>query len=395
MSHIVEFTISGLAGRKGNYSRKLNEDVNIFFGLNGSGKTSLLKILHSAMSGDTDILRNVPFKHAEVKLCSTRLEKDIIHTCKINQVVSNSLGDKEPSLSQILFYPDDLPESLKRELILSRQHDRETHWDISPKKPKFKGLRHTYLLVSRPYLIKRPERLPLSEEQLDLLFARNLQDLWKNYSTGMLSNIRKVQEDGLANILKTILSATDSGDIEPSINESVDVETAYNQMNTFLRRQKAISEILGSREDFIQRYEKDTRLQKIVSDINTIEKEIEQAMAPRQNLQKLVQKMFSHKQIEFTDSEILVKNEDNDSLGLHLLSSGERQLMLIFLETFLAGDNPILIDEPEMSMHIDWQTELVSAIRQLNPKAQLILATHSPEIMAEVADDKVFRLNYE
>jgi predicted ATP-dependent endonuclease of OLD family len=69
--------------------------------------------------------------------------------------------------------------------------------------------------------------------------------------------------------------------------------------------------------------------------------------------------------------------------------------MLIFLETFLAGDNPILIDEPEMSMHIDWQTELVSAIRQLNPKAQLILATHSPEIMAEVADDKVFRLNYE
>ena len=66
--------------------------------------------------------------------------------------------------------------------------------------------------------------------------------------------------------------------------------------------------------------------------------------------------------------------------------------MLIFLETFLSGESTILIDEPEMSMHIDWQLELVSALRQLNPKAQLIFSTHSPEIMAEIEDDKVFRL---
>lgn len=52
MSHITEFSISGLAGSDQVYSQKLNQDVNVFFGLNGSGKTSLLKILHSAMSDD-------------------------------------------------------------------------------------------------------------------------------------------------------------------------------------------------------------------------------------------------------------------------------------------------------------------------------------------------------
>jgi AAA15 family ATPase/GTPase len=66
MSHIMKFSIKELAGRKKEYTRILNEDINIFFGLNGSGKTSLLKILHAAMSMDRDILRNVPFKQANI-----------------------------------------------------------------------------------------------------------------------------------------------------------------------------------------------------------------------------------------------------------------------------------------------------------------------------------------
>jgi predicted ATP-dependent endonuclease of OLD family len=393
MSHIVEFSISGLAGRKQAYAQKLNEDVNIFFGLNGSGKTSLLKIFHSAMSGDTDILRNVPFKHAEVKLFSVQANQ--ILTCSIEQTISNSR--RELNLQNILFR-EGISEGMRRDILLSHRHNiqKEIRWEVTPKKSKFRELRHSYLPISRPYLTKNSEHLPLSEEQLDLLFAENLQSLWRRYSTEMLSNIRKVQEDGLASILKTILSANESNSAANSVmDKPVEVETAYEQMRTFLSRQKAAVDILGSLENFTQRYAKDTRLQQVVSDIHAVEKEIDQTMLPRQNLQKLIQKMFSHKQIEFTDSDILVKTEEDEPLGLHSLSSGERELMLIFLETFLAGESTILIDEPEMSMHIDWQLELVNAMRQLNPKAQLILATHSPEIMAEVDDDKVFRLNYE
>jgi ABC-type cobalamin/Fe3+-siderophores transport system ATPase subunit len=62
MSYITEFSICDLAGSDKVYSQKLNKDVNVFFGLNGSGKTSLLKILHSATSDDTNILVNVRLK---------------------------------------------------------------------------------------------------------------------------------------------------------------------------------------------------------------------------------------------------------------------------------------------------------------------------------------------
>ena len=47
---------------------RLNRDVNIFWGLNGTGKTSLLKILHAAMLNDAASIVQVPFESASVVL---------------------------------------------------------------------------------------------------------------------------------------------------------------------------------------------------------------------------------------------------------------------------------------------------------------------------------------
>src|SRR5438552_13554874 len=94
MAHIVEFTVSGLAGRKSEYSQRLNRDVNIFFGLNGSGKTSLLKILHSAMQNDGSILRSVPFTRAVVTIATAR-NKEVTQT--ISHVERPAPVKSEPS----------------------------------------------------------------------------------------------------------------------------------------------------------------------------------------------------------------------------------------------------------------------------------------------------------
>ena len=39
-----------------------------------------------------------------------------------------------------------------------------------------------------------------------------------------------------------------------------------------------------------------------------------------------------------------------------------------------------LADEPELSLHIAWQREILPAVKKINPNAQIIVATHSPEI---------------
>ena len=66
MAHIVEFTIKGLAGRTEPLYRALDPHVNIFWGLNGRGKTSLLRILDSALQNDSGTIFNVPFTSAEI-----------------------------------------------------------------------------------------------------------------------------------------------------------------------------------------------------------------------------------------------------------------------------------------------------------------------------------------
>jgi predicted ATPase len=73
------------------------------------------------------------------------------------------------------------------------------------------------------------------------------------------------------------------------------------------------------------------------------------------------------------------------NLAPELLSSGERQLLLI-LTTVLAQEGRraiLLMDEPEISLHFDWQTTLIRNILLLNPNVQLILSTHSPAIILE------------
>lgn len=81
----------------------------------------------------------------------------------------------------------------------------------------------------------------------------------------------------------------------------------------------------------------------------------------------------------------------NKAVQIEQLSSGEKQLLLILFTVFLQKGNPfvLLMDEPEISLHITWQDELIGSIRKLNGNCQLILSTHSPNIFAMGWEDKI------
>ena len=76
---------------------------------------------------------------------------------------------------------------------------------------------------------------------------------------------------------------------------------------------------------------------------------------------------------------------------LDQLSSGEKQLLLILTTVFLQEEKPnvLLMDEPEISLHIEWQDRIISTLRELNPNCQLILTTHSPNIFASGWEDRI------
>lgn len=84
-------------------------------------------------------------------------------------------------------------------------------------------------------------------------------------------------------------------------------------------------------------------------------------------------------------------SDNDDEITLEDLSSGEKQLLIILFKVFLKEDKPfiLLMDEPEMSLHIEWQSQLISAIQELNRSCQIILSTHSPSIFADGWGDKL------
>lgn len=79
------------------------------------------------------------------------------------------------------------------------------------------------------------------------------------------------------------------------------------------------------------------------------------------------------------------------NIQLDQLSSGEKQMLLILVTVFLQEEKPnvLLMDEPEISLHISWQDRLIDLLREINPHCQLILTTHSPNIFANGWEDKI------
>ncbi|KPL80264.1 AAA family ATPase [Herpetosiphon geysericola] len=120
-----------------------------------------------------------------------------------------------------------------------------------------------------------------------------------------------------------------------------------------------------------------------------------------ENYLSSVNEFFEDKKLEFIISsnkdghdeyKISVTSNNKVYNNFQSLSSGERQIItLLYTATYMSSKEIILIDEPEISLHVDWQRlllkKLMSQIKDKRPKnKQLIVCTHSPFISADHMD---------
>ena len=108
--------------------------------------------------------------------------------------------------------------------------------------------------------------------------------------------------------------------------------------------------------------------------------------------QDLIDELFAStgKKIIRTENEIRFL-QYQETLLPYQLSSGEKQMLVILLTVLVEDLQPtvLFMDEPEVSLHIDWQQRLIDLILQLNPNIQIILTTHSPAVIMDGWVDKV------
>ena len=104
----------------------------------------------------------------------------------------------------------------------------------------------------------------------------------------------------------------------------------------------------------------------------------------KKRFQDIVDDLFSEtgKKIVRTENEIRF-TQIGELLVPYQLSSGEKQMLAILLTVLVEDDKPFVLfmDEPEVSLHIEWQKRLIDLCIELNPNVQIILTTHSPAVV--------------
>ena len=124
---------------------------------------------------------------------------------------------------------------------------------------------------------------------------------------------------------------------------------------------------------------------RIIAELQTGNADAAQQLSlPKQRFQDMVDDLFSDtgKKIVRTENEIRF-SQIGETMVPYQLSSGEKQMLAILL-TVLVEDNQhyvLFMDEPEVSLHIEWQKRLIDLCVELNPNVQIILTTHSPAVV--------------
>ena len=105
---------------------------------------------------------------------------------------------------------------------------------------------------------------------------------------------------------------------------------------------------------------------------------------PKTLFQDILDDLFKEtgKRIIRTENEIRF-SQIGEVLVPYQLSSGEKQILCILLTVLVEDRQPyvLFMDEPEVSLHFEWQKQLIELILKLNPNIQLIMTTHSPAVI--------------
>jgi predicted ATPase len=131
------------------------------------------------------------------------------------------------------------------------------------------------------------------------------------------------------------------------------------------------------------------RIEGVIDQWRLLQEQLSKIFAQRDGFVTIANELLQRKQMEINDSnELIFISRTGKTLTPQMLSSGEKQLLILLSEVLLQRQTPsvFIADEPELSLHVTWQEKLVRSLRQLNSHAQIIAATHSPDIVGSLSD---------
>lgn len=171
-------------------------------------------------------------------------------------------------------------------------------------------------------------------------------------------------------------------------------KSAYDD---YIKQKNDNNEKSGIRIDLAWQYAEFQKIRNIAELAKENEMKKEKIRQPKMLFEELINDFFlssgTHKRIAITSEGQVVFETKGKKLRLTDLSSGEKQIVITFASLIFGlkskGTGIFIVDEPEASLHLEWQNKFVPAILKTNKNIQLIFATHSPELIGEYRGNAV------
>lgn len=413
MYKISEVSIDGFWGGF-NAGVKFGEDVNIIIGKNGTGKSTFMNILSAVLSVDPIALDENDFSEIIVKLKN----KGKVKTIKVRKAVENGYINIYYSISRVVHVFPLAAGEETRYGLMARRRAIEAVSQIQKKISTFLSVAslsvYRFRVGSDSDIQERSRR---AIGPVDLHLERLMQGL-TGYQLELSQEARKISLSLQREVLTSLLYRPgDSNKTHYALDfdeekEKRDLISAYRNLGIFdselskriqehlqyvktaVNGVKAVSPDWGSID--IEALEAAQRAHSVFSMSLKAEQKTKDLHRHADSFLALLSEFIEGKDFEIDNSGVLAiykkgpaKIGIDQRIPVEKLSSGEKQLIILFVEALLQRQRPyvFLADEPELSLHIAWQRKIIPAIRILNPNAQIIVATHSPEVAGKFRSD--------
>lgn len=352
-------TVNGLFGKPGVTTYNFNSDLNILTGRNGSGKTTVMKLAWAIISGNILLaLREVNFKSCTVG--TDEYTCTVIRTapmyCKVELEIDGEY--------YVLEDDADDPENYT-EYAEDKAHSLMIGKGSSIFFPTFRRIEGGFSIT--PATPTRARAGAKSNGELE---------------DSLVSISRKLSNEG-----HSFVAALSSQDIVSLLLKRY--TTLSEEINAFQ------GEVTKSVIEKIRQYEKtqnnrqdaDALLSETRAEIEKIEDFSLRTLTPLNAVRNLVERLFQHSGISFGTR--LSFGDAAAAVTSDALSAGEKQMLSFICYNAFHKNSIIFIDEPELSLHVDWQRKLYSILESQESGNQFIFATHSPFIYAKYPDKEV------
>jgi len=403
------FSVSRLWGEK-DLTLSFHEDVNFLIGTNGSGKTTVINLIAAALSADFQTLDRVRFKKIDIQLSGPDQPRiEILKTAERKtpfQGITYRFKPKQES-DWKEYSLDSIESQLSfREFSVRPIGQRHRIPDAGPIEALGIQVNLTWLSIHRASAIRSREdrsfesSIDLKLDQLSNALTR-LFSAFKSKGDEETTRFQKslflallpppewqlfnsVKKLDLQNERKALLEIFENSGVSRS-EYVADVERQFNIVKNAVGKQ-------GWSDSELTALAAMWSIHRVVQEWGELRARQAEIFKPREDFLAVINEMFLRKKLTISDrNELHALMANGRTLALTELSSGEKQLVIILGEALLQQKAPwiYIADEPELSLHVTWQEKLTANLRQINPAAQIIFATHSPDIVGRF-EDKIF-----